>query len=384
MANKINTFVTTPIVYHGVGALGRLPAAIENLGARRPAVFTDPGVAAAGVLDQLLSVLKEKPACFTEVEPEPPETLVAEGVQFLKSHNCDLVIALGGGSAIDTAKMAAVLLGNPGTVHDYWGLDKVRKPGVPMIAVPTTAGTGSEVTPAAVFTDTSTNIKKGVRSLPLQPRVAILDPLLTVSLPQNPTASTGIDALTHAIEAYTSKNATLMSDLAAEKAIELIASHVLRAYGDGRDLSAREGMLMGSYLAGISFGIANVAAVHSIAQTIGGMYKIPHGTANAVMLPYVMDFNREACMGKYALVAELMGEIVTGLTADDASGKAVEAVRKLTVELQIPQHIKELGIGEDEIDGIAKACLESQGRLLVLNPREAGIDDVRRILKDAY
>lgn len=384
MATKVDTFATTPIVYHGAGALEKLPGVIENLGAQRPAVFTDPGVVSAGVLDQLLSVLKEKPACFTDVEPEPPETLVETTVQFLKSNNCDLVIALGGGSVIDTAKMAAALMGNPGSIHDYWGLDKVTRPGLPLIAIPTTAGTGSEVTPAAVFRDTTANVKKGVRSLPLFPRLAILDPLLTVSLPQGPTASTGVDALTHAIEAYTAKNLTLMSDMAAEKAIEMIAANLLKAFKDGGDLAAREGMLIGSYLAGISFGVANVGAVHSIAQTIGGMYKVAHGTANAVLLPYVMAFNRVACVEKYARVAELMGENIAGLSAEEASLSAVESVRKLTKELQIPQHVSELGIKEDAIDDIAKACLESQGRLLVLNVREAGIEEVRQILKEAF
>ena len=254
MKTQVSKFLTTRIVHHGPGALAQLPVEIARLNAARPCIVTDPGIAGSGILEQvretLTQTLERVPACFDQVQPEPPYELVGRCVELLKKEGCDLVIGLGGGSSLDTAKMAGVMMGNSGAVTDYFGADKVPHAGLPVIAVPTTAGTGSEASPAAVFQDPQDSTKKGVRSDHLLPQAAILDPCLTLSLPRPLTASTGMDALTHAIECYTSAKATLMSDMAAEKAIELMAAHLRTAYTDGGDLSARDGMLMASYLSG--------------------------------------------------------------------------------------------------------------------------------------
>ncbi len=383
MADPVHTFLTTPLVYHGPGALSRLPKMLEQLGSRRPVIVTDPGLVKAGILGQVVEVLDGEPPSFTEVQPEPPDTLVALCTDFLKSRNADAVIGLGGGSAIDVAKLSAVMVGNAGEVSDYWGVEKVPHAGIPFIAIPTTAGTGSEVTPAAVFSDTATHTKKGVRSSVLQPKGAILDPLLTLSVPPAVTAATGVDALTHAIEAYTSRACTVLNEFFAENAVSLISRHLYAAYSDGASVPDREGMLMGSYLAGLSFAIANVGAVHAIAQTIGGRYPVPHGVANAVMLPYVMEFNRPECPDKYAKIGELLG-VPQESNNDANAAAAVSAVEELTRSVGIPRSLRELEIPETELPNLAQLCIETQGRLLVLNPRETTAEDILSILRRAY
>jgi len=280
--------------------------------------------------------------------------------------------------------MGAVLVGNGGSVSDYWGADRIPSAGLPIIAVPTTAGTGSEVSPAAVFVDRSDHTKKGVRADFLLADVAILDPVLTVGLPPALTASTGMDALTHAVEAYVSPNATVLSDANAERAIALIGRHLPVAYANGSSLEAREGQLMGSLFAGFSFAAVNVGAVHALAQALGGRVGMPHGTANSLFLPYVMAFNRMACTAKYARVAELLGEPIQGLSAGAAAENAVAAVRRLSLDLGIPQRLRDVGVPEDALEATAKACIETQGRLLLNNPRRINADDARQILQQAY
>ena len=383
MTETVHAFLTTPMVFHGPGALSKLPELLRRLGSRNPVIVTDPGLVEAGILAQVAGTLNQETPAFTDVRPEPPDTLVAQCTDFLRSHNADLVIGLGGGSAIDVGKIAAVMLGNTGQVSDYWGVEKVPNPGVPFVAIPTTAGTGSEVTPAAVFSDTATHTKKGVRSSVLQPTGAILDPLLTLSVPPAVTAATGVDALTHAIEAYTSTACTVLNEFFAERAVSLIGRHLKTAFDNGSSVEAREGMLMGSYLAGLSFAIANVAAVHAIAQTIGGQYPVPHGVANAVMLPFVMEFNRSHCAAKYARLGELLG-IAPEADVQASAAAAVSAVRDLTRSVAIPQSLRELGIAEERLPDLAKLCVETQGRLLVLNPREATAPDIEAILRQAY
>lgn len=385
MLEKVDKFLTTKVVFHGPGSLNRLESEIRKLGRMRPALITDPGVAKSGIRDQVLAAAKMKVFCFEEVEPEPPYTLVAHCVDFLRQNQCDLVIGLGGGSSIDMAKMSAVMMGNTGDVPDYFGADRVPKPGLPVIAIPTTAGTGSEVSPACVFVDPRDQAKKGVRSDFILPEVAILDPVLTLSLPQPLTASTGMDALTHAIECYTAVRATFMSDLMAEHAIRLIGENLRAAYANGNDLTARTNMLMGSFVAGIALAISNVGGVHSLAQAMGGMYRVPHGVANALFLPYVMEFNRIACQAKYARVAELLGERTEGLSVGEASQKAVAAVRMLTQDLGLPQHIRDVGdIPEDALDLIAQRCIETQVRILTNNPRTISLAEAKQILKMAF
>jgi len=383
MADRIGKFLTTRLVHHGPGALARLDGEIARIGATRVGLVTDQGVAKAGIVERVLAEVKREIFTFDQVQPEPTHESVGQCVGFLKDSRCDLVIGLGGGSSMDTAKMAAAMMRNRGDVSDYSGTNLIPKPGLPMIAIPTTAGTGSEVTPFAVFRDLRNKTKMGLSSDFIQPEVAIADPTLTLTLPQSLTASTGMDALTHAIESYTSVRATVMSDMAAERAIELIGSSLRVAYANGSDLAAREGMLMGSLIAGIALAVAGVGAVHALAQALGGVEPVPHGVANALFLPDVMEFNRIGCREKYAKVAALLGERVEGLSLDEASLRAVEAVRKLNRDLGIPGRLRDVNVPEDSLDLVAQRCLETQ-RCLAGNPRTMSLEEAKQIVREAY
>ena len=384
MTGNVAKFATARIIYHGPGALERLDGEARRLGARRVAVITDPGVAAAGLADRVTGALSVEASVLSEVVPEPPYQLVERYVTFVKDCGAELVIGVGGGSSMDTAKMTAIMACNAGTVADYFGADRVPRPGLPIIAIPTTSGTGSEVTPAAVFVDSADGAKKGVRSDFMLPEVAIVDPMLTVGLPPALTASTGLDALTHAIEAYTSAKATLMSDMTAEQAIRLIGQHLRGACADGSDLEARDGMSMGSLLAGMALAVANVGAVHALAHVLGGSHGVPHGVANAMLLAPLMAYNRPCCVERYARVAALLGEPVEGLSPEEASIRGTEAVKRLTVEVGIPQHLSEVGVPAEGLDTVAQRCMDTQGRILVNNPREMGLQDAREILRAVY
>jgi alcohol dehydrogenase class IV len=384
MGERVDKFICNRVVHHGPGATARLDGEIRKLGGTRVGLVTDPGVAKAGICERVLDGVNGEVFCFEGAAPEPSYELVGGCVDFLKEKGCDLVIGLGGGSAMDCAKMAAVLMRNSGQITDYFGADLIPSPGLPIIAIPTTAGTGSEVSPACVFMDPKDRVKKGVRSDFILPEVAILDPLLTLGLPQPLTASTGMDALTHAIECYTSAGATLMSDMVAEQSIRLIGNHLRVAYSNGNNVSARYGMLMASYLAGIALAVANVGGVHVLAHTLGGIHKVPHGVANGLLLPYVMAFNRIACRERFARVSSLLGEPVDGMSLDMASLQAVESVKKLAKDLCIPGRLRELNIPEDSLDLIAERSIETGQRLLAFNPRTLSVAEAKEVLRTAY
>jgi alcohol dehydrogenase class IV len=384
MSQPPSMFCCSQVVRHGPGALECLDEEIRKLGASRPALVTDPGLVRAGGTERVRAASSLPLAVFDQVEPEPPYSVVEQCSGFLKEQQCDLVIGLGGGSSLDVAKMAAAMVANAGSVADYWGVGRLPKRGLPVIAIPTTAGTGSEVSPAAVFKDPIDKAKKGVRSDLLLPRVAILDPLLTLGLPPMLTASTGMDALIHAIEAYTSPKATLTSDGMAEQAMKLIGANLRLAYSQGDSLAARNAMLIGSFFAGLALAEVNVGAVHALAQALGGRYPVAHGVANALFLPYVMAFNRPACEGKYAAVAALLGEPVQGLGLADASARAVQAAQRLVQDLRLPRTLRELNVPEQALDEIAQACMATQGRNLTNNARPVTLEDARTLLQSAY
>jgi alcohol dehydrogenase class IV len=361
-----------------------LDGEIRKFGGTRAGLVTDPGIVKAGVSQRVLDAANAKVFPYEGVEPEPTYELIDGCVEFLREKGCDLVIGLGGGSAMDCAKMAAVLMKNTGKVTDYWGADRIPHPGIPVIAIPTTAGTGSEASPACVFVDPGDGVKKGVRSDFIIPEVAILDPLLTLGLPQGLTASTGVDALTHAIEVYTSLRANLISDMVAEESIRLIGEHLRVAYANGNDVSARYGMLMASFLGGVCLASSNVGAVHVLAHTLGGIYRVPHGIANALLLPYVMEFNRIACRERSVRIASFLGERIEGLSLDMASQRAVECVKNLTRDVGIPQRLRDLNIPEDSIDLIAERSIETGQRLLANNPRAMSVEEAKELLRKAY
>ncbi len=373
-------------IQFGINSITGLGEQVKNCGGTKVFLAADPGLESAGVLEKIVGALTAAHLpyeLYTAIVPEPGLELADRGASLAKAAGCDCVVGAGGGSAMDVAKAVSILLTNGGKAEDYLGLGRISKPGVPKIMIPTTAGTGAEVTFTAVFLNEKTRSKAGMNGDPLYPEAAILDPSLTVSLPPHVTAFTGIDALTHAIEAYVSIQAHTLSDLYAQKAIILIADNLAMAYARGDNMEARGAMLMGSLLAGRALATAGVGLVHAMAYPMGGMFNTPHGLANAVLLPYVMAYNLIGSPQKYAQIANALGCRIEGLNVREAGEMAVEALRILNDEIGIPRTLAELDIPFDRIPVMAEIAL-TVTRPVANNPRKPMVDDVISIYENAF
>lgn len=371
--------ITQPTQLHfGENAIQSLPRVIKSFGGSKPLVVIDPGLAMAGLDADITAPLSEAGMKFTvtsKVDPEPGLRLADGAAQLAKKNKCDCVIGAGGGSAMDIAKAAAILLTNGGKAADYLGLGKIKKPGVPKIMIPTSAGTGAEVTFTAVFINEKTGSKGGMNGDPLYPEAAILDPLLTLSLPPHITASTGLDALIHALEAYTSVQAHPISEMYSLEAMDLIFANILTAYADGHNVQARSNMLLASLLGGKALAMAGVGLVHAMSYPLGGMFGIPHGLANAVLLPYVTEYNLIGNQEKFATVASLLGYDIDGLPLREAAMLAVEGLFHLNADLDIPATLADLEIPEEKIPEMADIAL-TVARPIENNPRRPSRDDI--------
>lgn len=326
----------TKIVFE-VEGLKRLPAILEELGLRNPLVVADRGVREAGLVDRVAAQMTAAGFAFnlfSEVDPNPKDRNVDEGAALMRVLGSDGIVAVGGGSPIDCAKAMAAAAAHGCNIRDLAGPGRISRPVLPLVAVPTTAGTGSEVTFGAVVTDTERHFKFSVKGPQLAPAVALLDPVLTLTQPAGLTAATGMDALTHAVEAYTVRSANPLSDAMALHAVETIAAHLVTAVENGDDLTARSGMLLGSLLAGIAFSHADVGAVHCIAEALGGMYDLPHGVCNAVVLPAVMRYNMAYCSDRYARLAAAADIPFQGIA--DGAAAAVRWVEDLAAAVRLP------------------------------------------------
>jgi alcohol dehydrogenase len=384
--HKIFSFTGARRIVFGNGSFEQLPELIGELQAKRPLIVLDKQLAATGMKEQVIDLLKKSGMdgqIFAKVDPEPKISLADEGAKLARKGKCDLVVGIGGGSAMDVAKAIAVLAANKGKAVDYLGLNKVPGPGLPKIMIPTTSGTGSEVTFTSVFVRPELKKKEGMNSPFLYPDLALLDPLLTVSLPPGPTASTGIDALCHAIESYTSINASPLSELISVEAIALIAANLRTAVHEGGNIAAREQMLLGSLYAGLGLANAGVTAVHSLSYPLGGKYGIPHGLANTVLLPHVMSYNLPGALEKFVDIAEAMGEMVEGVSLREAAYLAVEAVNALVEDCGIQTNLEDLGIREADFEELAKIAL-TVARPLANNPRQVTLEDAVAIYEDAF
>jgi alcohol dehydrogenase class IV len=373
------------IVETGAGLSKRTGTFLAGSGARQALIVTDEGIVKANMLGPIIESLEQSGigyAIYDRVEPNPSEESIMSGLETAKSSGSDAILAFGGGSSIDTAKGISAMTTNSGTILDYEGVGKLNRPGLPLTAIPTTAGTGSEVTAATIVTNRVTSFKAAVISPYLFPKLAILDPLLTLSLPQSITAATGMDALTHAIESYTSKMASPVSQSFALTAIRMIATHIDKAYFAGTDVESREQMLVASMMAGAAFAQSRLGNVHAISHTMGGIFNIAHGIANATLLPYVMKFNLAACPERFADVASAMGCRVEGVPRLRAAEMAVEAVIDLNKRLHIPATIREVGVDIKLLDKMVEDSMRS-GNVLI-NPRLTRSDDIRRIIEAAY
>ncbi len=336
---KVFSFQGAGEIHFGCGLINQLPDLAIRYESGPVLVVMDPFLARGPLKIRIFNDLKTKgltPLLFDQIEPEPSPASAEAGARLAKRKACSLVIGIGGGSTMDTAKAAAMLALNKGRVSDYVGLDLVPNPGLPTILVPTSAGTGSEVTFTAVFTNRATKTKGGINSRFLYPTVALLDPELTLSLPPQATAQTGMDALTHAMEAYTSNKANPLSDMVAEKAITLFGQFLKKAVKNGQDLEAREGMLLGSLLAGMALANAGVGAVHAMAYPLGALFNITHGLANAVLLPYVLEFNRVACPERFARMEYLLGGSEAAGSTEGGAKKCIKRIISLSQAIGIP------------------------------------------------
>lgn len=370
----------------GPGSLNELADCLAPHGDGPILVVTDAGLARAGVVDTVTARLAEAGADFTVfdgVEPDPRVEIVDACVAAARQADAKLLIGLGGGSPIDIAKVAAVILAHGGSPLDYVGIGQVPGPGLPLIAIPTTAGTGSEVTPIAVLSDHAEQLKKGIVSDHLYPDVALVDPGLAAGLPAKVTAYTGMDALTHCIEAYTNRFAKPFIDVFAREGIRLISQHIRRACFQGADITARSGMAMGSLYGGLCLGAVNTAAVHALAYPLGGTYNIPHGLANTVLLRHVMAFNLPAEEARFAEIASLMGEVTDGLSTREAAECAVAAVTRLAEDLGMDLALRAFDIPESALPEMAAGAMKVT-RLMRNNPRPVTEADCLAIYSAAY
>lgn len=370
----------------GVGSCANLHETVKKLGGSNVFLVVDPGLMQSGIVKKVTASLDKADIPYTlydNVQPEPGLQLADAGAELAQKEKADCVVGVGGGSALDIAKAISILLTNSGKAEDYLGLGKIKHPGVPKIMIPTTAGTGAEVTFTAVFINEKTQSKGGMNGDPLYPDAAILDPSLTISLPPAVTAATGIDAFTHALEAFVSTQAHSISDMYALEAIDLISRNLAIAYANGANLEARSAMLLGSLLGGKALATAGVGLVHAMAYPLGGMFSTAHGLANAVLLPYVVDYNIIGSPEKYAVVAEVMGYDIDGLPLREAAQLAVEAVYRLNTDVGIPASLAELDIPTDKIPQMAEIAL-TVTRPVENNPRTPTIDDVIAIYERAH
>ncbi len=377
------TFQTTGRIVMGPGALAKIGEEARRLGAKRILVVTDPGLVKTGIVDTLENLLTKAKlhfSRFADVEADPSYETAVKASLSVKAFKADAIIGIGGGSAQDVAKVASILATNTGEVSSYFGIDMVPRPGLQLILVPTTAGTGSEVTPIAILSDHHEKLKKGIVSPHLFPATAILDPELTLGLPPQVTAATGMDALIHAVEAYTSRNANSLTDLLALQAVRLVHGAIRTAFANGANLQARSDMLEGSLLAGMAFANAGVTAVHAFAYPIGAEFHIPHGVANSIMLIPVMEFNMLGNLPKFAVLAEVLGENTAGLSQRDAAIKAVAALRTLSGDLQVSAKLSAFGVRDEHIPDLAKGVMKVT-RLLANNPRVLKLEDAEAIYR---
>jgi len=383
----VQTFtVTQPTkIVFGNGVINQLADEVRALGGNRVFLVIDPGLKSAGLVDRVVAPLRDAAISYTifdQVDPEPGLKLADAGCEAAKNDKCDCVVGVGGGSAMDIAKAVSILVTNGGKAVDYLGLGRIKKPGLPKIMVPTTAGTGSEVSFTAVFINEETSSKGGMNGDPLYPEAAILDPELTLSMPPHVTAATGIDALTHAIESYLSLAAHQMSEMYSLAAIELISANLPIAYANGGDRRARYNMLLGSLLGGKGLAMAGVGLVHAMAYPLGGMFGIPHGLANAVLLPYVMDYSLIGAPEKFADIAAAMGMRTEKLSLREAASLAVEAVYTLNRDVGIPPNLAGLDIREEHLPEMAKVAL-TVTRPVENNPRQPTFDEVVQVYQEA-
>ncbi len=382
MTNKFR-FLCKPEVVWGENSVSCLPEIIKSLGGKNVLLVADKRFAGTHAFAEIKNLLKTQNIVFSvfdKLEGEPSTETGDECATFGLAEKCDVVCGIGGGSTLDTAKAASVLITNRGRVRDYQGLNKVPGPGLPKIMVPTTAGTGSEVTFTAVFIRTDEKKKGGINSPFLYPDVAILDPALTISVPPDVTASTGLDALCHAVESFVSLKANFLTEAVSLSAIKLIWNSLPAVYEDGKSLEHRTNMLYGSFLAGIGLANAGVTAVHSISYPLGGVFGVAHGVGNGLLLPYVLEFDMPEITDKIAEISDYIG--IPGRDACERATRFTDAIKKLVKRFNIPR-LKELGILPENFESLAQDAMKVSVPI-ENNPKPITFEDIVEIYKKSY
>jgi alcohol dehydrogenase len=346
-------FILPTRIRYGAGVARELGSELEAIGAKKVMVVTDSGIVKSGIVDRILRDIEKAGIGYTvydRIEPNPKDYNVEDAARIASGEQVDCIVALGGGSPIDAAKGICVLAVHGGKARDYEGKGKIKGKCLPLITIPTTAGTGSEVTFSSVITDTAENFKFTIKSPSIAAKVALVDPQLTLTVPPSITASTGIDALTHAIEGYTATVTEPIAEALGLYATELIAANIKQAVHNGSNLEARSGMMLGSLIAGLCFSHSDVGSVHCMAEALGGMYDAPHGLCNSILLPYVMEYNLPETTYKYARVAKAMG-----IDIDDdrqAAEACIERIKEISADIGLPG-FRSLGVKEEDLDTLA-------------------------------
>lgn len=377
-------FFMPAISLMGADCLKEAGEQVAELEFKKALIVTDKVLGQIGIVKKVTDVLDNKDieyAIYDETKPNPTVKNVNDGLALLKEKECDFVISLGGGSAHDCAKGIALLATNGGEIKDYEGVDKSKKPQLPMVGINTTAGTGSEMTLFAIITDEERHIKMALVDKHLTPIIAVNDPMLMLAMPKSLTAATGMDALTHAIEAYVSTSATPITDACAEKAIELISNYLVNAVENGEDVEARDMMAYAEYLAGMAFNNASLGYVHAMAHQLGGFYNLPHGVCNAILLPHVQEYNKATSASRLAKIAKIMGGNIEGLSDEQGADLCIDMIKSLSQTVGIPEGLGVLGVKESDFETLATNALNDACSLT--NPRKGNLEEVIAIFKKA-
>ncbi|HEX8595995.1 MAG TPA: L-threonine dehydrogenase [Pseudomonas sp.] len=379
-----STFFIPSVNIMGLGCIDEAMQAIRKYGFLKALIVTDAGLAKAGLAAQIAGLLVEQgidSVVYDGAKPNPTVSNVENGLAMLRERECDFVISLGGGSPHDCAKGIALCATNGGHISDYEGVDRSSKPQLPLIAINTTAGTASEMTRFCIITDEVRHVKMAIVDRNVTPLLSVNDPAMMAKMPKSLTAATGMDALTHAIEAYVSTAATPITDACALKAMALIATNLHKAVVDGSDMVARENMAYAQFLAGMAFNNASLGFVHAMAHQLGGFYDLPHGVCNAVLLPHVQSFNASVCPSRLTDVAHAMGADTRGLSPEDGARAAIAAIRSLSGSIDIPPGLTALGVKEEDFPILAANALKDACGLT--NPRPADQQQIEDIFRRA-
>jgi alcohol dehydrogenase class IV len=381
---NIHKFVMPEVIF-GNGAIKQVGESCLRLGATNVLIVSDPGVIEAGWLDAAVKSCKQanlKYTIFSDVTINPKDIEVEKGCKVYIENECDAIIGIGGGSPLDVAKAIAILVTNGGKIHDYEGVDKIRNPLPPQVMIPTTAGSGSEVSQFSVIVDTLGQKKMTIISKSLIPDIAIIDPETLSTKSARLTASTGLDVLTHGIESYVSLAATPLTDVQAKNAISLVSEYLRPSVASKINKEAKTHMAMASLQAGLAFSNAILGAVHAMSHAVGGKYPVLHGDVNSILLPYVMEYNLLATPKKFADIAMFLGIDIRGLSYMEAGKKAIEYVKQLSMEIDAPQRLSDIGLEKDEIPHMSLIALHDA--CMITNPRDVTVEDIEEIFRRAW